>query len=200
MRLLCTSLFVTLAACGGGEAARSVSIWSNGSPGCWGDAGDTCGTGGNRGKLVQFQGGGSGGKTVAVVDDVTGGVPSLQITASDASASFGFCVGSQSTNQCEQRDLRAFKGGHLQFDARLESASVTGITVTLFPSLAVQIPVASLGTNRFTHVSIPLTPDLFGSNGPGVTVLNVFQIAVTNSAPAANQPVLTLNDLKWTSD
>ena len=59
--------------------------------------------------------------------------------------------------------------------------------------------MASLNQSTFVHQKIALTPDLFGTNGPGNTVVNVFRIDVTNSAPTANQPVLTFNDIKWTS-
>jgi hypothetical protein len=174
-------------------------IWSNGSPGCWGDPGDTCASGGPLGKLVLFQSSGVGFVNVAIADDVTGGIPSLQMTSSTSSGSGGLCIGGLNAASCVSRDLSEFRDGRLQFDLRLESPSVTAISVTLFPSLSVQIPVTSLNQDTFVHQSIALAPDLFGTNGPE-QVLNVFQIDVSSSSPMPNQPVVTLNDIKWTAD
>lgn len=191
----CAALIV--AACSGGSSeSRTAQIWSNGNHGCWGDVSDDCETGGKRGRIVSFFASLNVGNA-AVVDDVTGGLPSLQVTAPNGSGDFGFCIGSGSTNMCAQRDLREFMNGHLEFDVRLESPAVTGISITLFPSLTVSIPVSSLSQSTFTHESIALTPDLFGSNGPQ-SVVNVFKVMVTTSATSS--PILTFNDIKWTAD
>ena len=134
-----------------------------------------------------------------VADDVTGGIPSLQLQNSSTTATLGYCIDIGSGG-CAPRDLTAFKNGHLQFDARLESPLVTSISINLFPSLTVQIPIASLNQTTFVHQSIALTPDLFGTNGPPVNQVNVFKISITASAASNGQLMLTLNDIKWTSN
>jgi len=189
---------VVLAAGCSSDPARTAAIWSNGNVGCWGDPGDDCATGGNRGKIV---GGFSGlsGTPVAIADDITGGIPSLQLAAPAGAGFHTFCIGSGSFNMCEQRDLRAFAAGHLQFDARLESPLVTSIAIDLFPSLTVHVPIASLSTSKFLHQTIALTPDLFGTDGPPVSQVDVFKITVTASAPTPD-PLLTVNAIKWTKD
>lgn len=192
--------FVALVTAGSGctdgsASSRTATIWSNGNPGCWGDHGDTCDSGGSIGRLIVGNAG-IGGSTVAVVDDITGGVPSLQLTGSSSGGSFFFCINGLSG--CNQRDLRQFKNGHLQFDIRLESPLVTEISITLFPPLTVTIPVESLNQATFVHLSIPLTPDLFGTDGPPVNQVNVFEIAITSSS--ATPAAVTLNDIKWTTD
>jgi hypothetical protein len=182
--ILSTLFILPLFGCGGGGGGgstpppppptpRVAMIWSNGSPGCWGDPGDTCITGG------------VGGRT-------------LQVTSSLASGFAGFCI-ENAGGSCVSRDLSAFKNGHLQFDVRLESSTVTSVSITLFTGLTYQIPMSSLSLGQFVHLSIPLTPDLFGTNGPQ-QVLNVFQYNITNSAPSGNQVVLIMNDIKWTAD
>jgi hypothetical protein len=82
---------------------------------------------------------------------------------------------------------------------RLESPTVTSVSVTLFTGLVYRIPMPSLTLGQFVHQSISLAPELYGTNGPQ-QVVNVFRIDVVNSAPTANQPVLILNDIKWTQN
>jgi hypothetical protein len=207
--ILSTLFILPLFGCGGGGGGgstpppppptpRVAMIWSNGSPGCWGDPGDTCITGGVGGRTTPFWGSGVGTSNVAITDTITGGLPSLQVTSSLASGFAGFCIGN-ANGSCVSRDLSAFKNGHLRFDVRLESPTVTAVSITLFTGLTYQIPMSSLSLGQFVHLSIPLTPDLFGTNGPQ-QVLNVFQYNITNSAPSGNQVVLIMNDIKWTAD
>ena len=194
--LACAALVFVAACSGSTSQSRTAQIWSNGNRGCWGDGSDDCETGGNHGRIVSFFASLNVGNA-AIVDDVTGGLPSLQVTAPNGSGDFGFCIGSASKNMCEQRDLREFKNGHLEFDVRLESPAVTTISITLFPSLTADIPVSSLSQSHFTHESIALTPDLFGSDGPQ-NLTDVFKVAVTTSTTSS--PILTFNDIQWTSD
>lgn len=177
---------------------RVQTIWANGSNGCWNDPGDNCGSGGPIGRTVIAVSSGVGFGSAAITDPITGGLPSGQMTSSVSLGVASFCIGDLN-GFCRSRDLSAFSNGHLQFDIRLESPTVTSVSMTLFTGLTYQIPMNSLTLGQFVHISIPLTPTLFGTNGPQ-QVSKVCEFEVTNSAPTGNQPVLILNDIKWTSN
>ena len=208
--ILSTLFILPLFGCGGGGGGgggstsppptpRVAMIWSNGSPGCWGDPGDTCATGGSIGRIAQFFSIGGTGIT-NTPDTITGGVPSLSlmyyfINGTYSSGDAGFYI------QGGSRDLSAFKNGHLQFDVQLVSPTVTSVSITLFNGVTYQIPMSSLSLGQFVHLSIPLTPDLFGTNGPQ-QLATVFRINVTNSdlSTPILKVALYMNDIKWTAN
>ena len=94
------------------------------------------------------------------------------------------------------KDVSAFNGGHLQFNAKLANPSIVSNIALGSPfSPSVNVAPASLNTSTFTHLSITLPSDMNG------TIKRLVTIGVTyTSGSTSVQPLIILNDVKWTTD
>jgi hypothetical protein len=184
------------------EAAKTQVIWSNGSAGAWG--GDAV-----MGAIVIAPGAPliSSVRSAGITDDVTGGTPSLQMISSDTLESLGANSVSLYANLNNLQDASAYQNGHLRFDIRLESAVSNNLSVievgTTLPLnsysqyTGVQLSLSALSTSKFTHVDIPISK-LYTSINPVRAVFIIYAGFSTKVTGVAN--VLTLNDIKWTTD
>lgn len=195
-RLVILIVSLSCLSCTGGDEAEAPdqTLWRNGNFGTW--THDNGSTSDVVGQLYS----GTGISNVAVVDDVSGGTPSLQMTCSStATCRLAFSTDGLTGPGPAETDMTRYKNGHLRFDLKMLVSDATAVDVTLFPSLTVAIPPASLTTSGFTAISLALTPDLFGTDGPQALDL-VFEIHPTLSTTTSNRPILVLNDVRWTAD
>jgi len=187
-------LALALAGCDG--APPDVVLYANGNFGAWPLAG------GPATKVTPLLTGvATSAGNVAVTDDVTGGVPSLQIASTDSHARVDMNSAPPLMLVDGVVKLSDYAGGHLALDLRLEVGSdLTRLAFKGLAPLEVEIPVATLSTTTFTHLSIPFRPDLYGTDGPQDTRggARVFSIELVTASPAQNKPLVTLNDVRWT--
>ena len=190
------SVLLALALVGCDGSPPDVVLYANGNFGTWPLSG------GPATKVTPLLTGvATSAGNVAVTDDISGGLPSLQISSSDSLAR----VDMNSAPPLMLVDglvrLSDYAGGHLQLDLRLEVGSdLTRLAFKGLAPLEVAIPVATLSTQAFTHLSIPFTPDLYGTDGPQDTRggARVLALELVTASPAQNKPLVTLNDVRWT--
>jgi hypothetical protein len=179
----------------------SQTIWKNGSFGAWNGQAVTGALGI---RTLSFpQNDAVAYSTVNVVDNVTGGSPSLQIapgsglTANGTRPATGIAFDIYvNTNQ----DVTPFLNGSIEFDIRLETGVTSvrlGDTAGIGPcSAAIQIPVNSLSTSNFVHIAVPVSALAVLSCGTSMNT--VFGLLIqTTAGVTMGTPVVTLNDIKW---
>jgi hypothetical protein len=190
------SVLLALAFVGCAGSPPDVVLYANGNFGTWPV------DGGPATKITPLATGvATAAGNVAVTDDVTGGIPSLQISSTDSLARVDMSSAPPLMLVDGTVRLSAYAGGSLQLDIRLEVGSdLTRLAFKGLPPLEVEIPVATLSSTTFTHVSIPFTPDLYGSDGPQDTTggARVFSFELVTATPGQNKPLVTINDVRWT--
>lgn len=168
---------------------KTQMIWKNGSPGAWNGDALTAAIA----ITTAYQ---ETTSSVAVTDNVSGGTPSLQLISADSyTESFQFRINNV-------QDCSEFNYGHLQFNMRLESTNIIGITVnasngTFTDGQNVALSVGAFNTSQFTHASIPLS-SIFSNRFS--TIRCVMILKITRNPRINGESLVTINDVKWTTD
>jgi len=183
--------------CGGDSSSSSGSsatattpitqtIWANGAFGAWNDDIAT-------GAIAISYAGNETSQAISDTDNVSGNATSLQLNTNgiDSAGTDTFYIDINNF-----KDVSAFNGGHLQFNAKLANPSIVSNIALGSPfSPSVNVAPASLNTSTFTHLSITLPSDMNG------TIKRLVTIGVTyTSGSTSVQPLIILNDVKWTTD
>jgi hypothetical protein len=194
VRPACVLLALALVGCDG--SPPDVVLYANGNFGSWPlDSGPAT-------KVTPLATGvATSAGNVAVTDDITGGVPSLQISSTDSLARVDMSSAPPLMLVDGVVKLSSYAGGSLQLDLRLEVGSdLTRLAFKGLPPLEVEIPITTLSSTAFTHLSIPFSPDLYGSDGPEDKRggARVFSLELVTASPAQNKPLVTINDVRWT--
>ncbi|MFH1230883.1 MAG: hypothetical protein V1709_05235 [Planctomycetota bacterium] len=173
----------------GATTAKTQLVWKNGSLGAWN---------GNilTGAIVIDTANDATWSSVAITDTVSAGIPSLQLSSDTFSVEWlQFEV--NNAQNCSE-----FRNGHLQFNMRLETTDISEIKVTasngsLTDNTYVVLSVGAFNTSQFTHASIPLK-NMLGNNFSIVEF--IMMLRITRGSLTPDIPLVTLNDVKWTTD
>ena len=193
---------LTFIGCGGASSSDSGSstpaptpitqtIWTNGAASAWNNDAVT-------GAITVYNVSGSPAhytlSSVSVVDNISGGITSLQLASTTSSVSGEFAnIYAEITNL---KVVNNFAGGHLRFNMRLDDSNITVIEIqpTSSSNGKLTLSATAFNSSTFTHVNIPIPADAYETQV-------VFFLKVFNPGPSYSaRPLATINDIKWTTD
>jgi hypothetical protein len=179
---------------GGGSANPGAPVteilWKNGAVGTW------------FGDVIQLEYDNATTVTAPVIDNITGDTTSLLMSTEEPVVpvqAFNIFAPDAAPNASS-----VVQSGHLQFDAMLANPLAGSMTIGYGsnpsgPCFVAVVPLASLNTVNFTHISIlasNLVP-IAGCSAGNTQIQMPFYISFSNQATSTN--LVYLGDIQWTS-
>lgn len=169
-----------------GSTPITQTIWANGAFGAW--QGDLA-----TGAIAISYAGNETSQVISDTDNVSGHATSLELRTNGVDSSgtdtFYFDINNF-------KDVSAYNGGQLQFNIKLAAPVIaTAISLGTPFSTPVNVSVGALNSSTFTHISTTLPSNMNG------TTKRLLTIGVTYvSGSTSVQPLVILNDVKWTKN